>query len=56
MAVHMFPFQSLKTSTCKKKEYVISVLLQKIKYVEHNWVVCVNLKMVNFLLNQQSGN
>lgn len=43
-------------STCVKEEYeVISNLLQKIKYIEHNWVICVDLKMVNFLLGQQSG-
>lgn len=39
-----------------KEEYeVIALLLQRIKYVEHNWVNCVDLKMVNFLLGQQSG-
>ncbi len=43
-------------STTMKEEYqTISILLQKIKYVEHNWVICVDLKMVNFLLGQQSG-
>ena len=26
-----------------------------IKYREHNWIICVNLKMVNFLLGQQKG-
>lgn len=43
-------------STRVKEEYrVISILLQKIKYFEHGWVICVDLKMVNFLLGQQSG-
>ena len=29
--------------------------MDKIKYVEHNWLICVDLKMVNFLLGQQGG-
>ena len=29
--------------------------LQRIKYEQHQWVTCVDLKMVNFLLGQQSG-
>ena len=29
--------------------------MDQIKYVNHNWVICVDLKMVNFLLGQQSG-
>ena len=28
-------------------------ILSLIKYEHHNWVICVNLKMVNFLLGQQ---
>lgn len=43
-------------STKVKEEYpVVSLVLDKIKYKEHNWVLCVDLKMVNFLLGQQSG-
>ncbi|KAL4705415.1 hypothetical protein ACJJTC_002438 [Scirpophaga incertulas] len=43
-------------STKVKEEYpTIALLLDKIKYKEHNWVLCVDLKMVNFLLSQQSG-
>ena len=26
-----------------------------LKYHEHNWIICVDLKMVNFLLGQQKG-
>ena len=29
--------------------------LQRIKYDQHQWVTCVDLKMVNFLLGQQGG-
>ena len=40
-----------------KEEYkAISLVLEKINYQEHHqWVICVDLKMVNFLLGQQSG-
>jgi hypothetical protein len=38
-----------------KEEYkAISLVLEKINYQEHQLVVCVDLKMVNFL-GQQSG-
>lgn len=43
-------------STCIKEQYQeIAALLPKIKYSEHKWVICVDLKMLNFLLGQQSG-
>jgi hypothetical protein len=43
-------------STTMKEVYkAISVVLEKINYQEHQWVICVDLKMVNFLLGQQSG-
>ncbi|KAL4709243.1 hypothetical protein ACJJTC_010543 [Scirpophaga incertulas] len=43
-------------STQMKEEYdTIALVLKKIKYYEHQWVICVDLKMVNFLLGQQSG-
>jgi hypothetical protein len=39
-----------------KEEYkVFSLVLKKINYQEHEWVICVDLKMVNFLFGQQSG-
>lgn len=39
-----------------KEEYTnISKVMDKIKYQDHNWVICVDLKMVNFLLGQQGG-
>ena len=39
-----------------KEEYnAISLVSEKINYQEHQWVICVDLKMVNFLLGQQSG-
>lgn len=43
-------------STSLKEEYgAISFVLEKIKFHEHQWVMCVDLKMVNFLLGQQGG-
>lgn len=43
-------------STKMKEEYEnIAVVLDKIKYNDHQWVICVDLKMVNFLLGQQGG-
>ena len=33
----------------------IAVVLEKMSYHEHQWVICVDLKMVNFLLGQQGG-
>jgi hypothetical protein len=43
-------------STRMKEEYkAIFLVLEKINYQVHQWVICVDLKMVNFLLGQQSG-
>lgn len=43
-------------STEMKEEYTsIKLVLIKLSYDEHRWVICVDLKMVNFLLGQQSG-
>ncbi|XP_049957523.1 uncharacterized protein LOC126474131 [Schistocerca serialis cubense] len=33
----------------------IKMVLQKIQCMQHHWLICVDLKMVNFLLGQQSG-
>src|SRR5678815_5299449 len=43
-------------STKLKEEYEnIRMILQKLRYNEHQWSICVDLKMVNILLEQQSG-
>ncbi|KAI6651782.1 hypothetical protein LOD99_5029 [Oopsacas minuta] len=43
-------------STSMKEVYEsIKLVLEKLKYHVHQWVICVDLKMVNFLLGQQSG-
>lgn len=31
------------------------MVIDFLKYHEHNWIICVDLKMVNFLLGQQHG-
>ena len=39
-----------------KEEYDnIKTMLQRIFYEEHQWSICVDLKMLNFLLGQQTG-
>ena len=43
------------STTLKEKYEPIKEVLKSIKYEEHNWMICVDLKMVNFLLGQQSG-
>jgi hypothetical protein len=46
----------LAHSTAMKEEHqTISLVLEKIKYQEHQWIICVDLKMVNILLGQQHG-
>jgi hypothetical protein len=43
-------------STRMKEEYkTIFLVSEKINYQEHQWVICVDLNIVNFLLGQQSG-
>lgn len=43
-------------STTMKEEYDnIALVMEKIKYQDHEWRICVDLKMVNFLLGQQGG-
>ena len=33
-----------------KKHYLnVKMVLQKLRYSEHNWVICVDCKMVNFV-------
>ena len=33
----------------------IKTVIDLLKYHEHNWAICVDLKMINFLLGQQRG-
>ena len=43
-------------SVIVKEHYLnVKMVLQKLCYSEHNWAICVDFKMVNFLLGQQVG-
>ena len=49
---------SLAHSTTMKEKYEeIRLFLENINYKDHNWKICVDFKMINFLLgqHQQSG-
>ena len=41
--------------TLKENYKNIKVVLERLKYCVHQWLICVDLKMVNFLLGQQGG-
>ena len=43
------------SATLKEKYEAMKYVLEKIGYDQHKWFICVDLKMVNFLLGQQSG-
>ncbi|CAM1323525.1 Uncharacterised protein at_DN2338, partial [Pycnogonum litorale] len=50
-------YGSIPIGHCKmKEEYVnIKIVLERLQYHVHGWVICVDLKMVNFLLGQQGA-
>ena len=53
---NVHPSIPLAHSTTLKEQYdAIKYVLLKIAYHDHQWAICVDLKMVNFLLGQQSG-
>ena len=39
----------------KVKYLAIKVVLEKLDYNAHQWIICVDLKMVNFILGQQGA-
>ena len=43
------------STTLKEKCSVIKIVLEKIGYYKHNWIICVDLKMVGFLFRLQGG-
>ena len=46
----------IKYFVIAKEHYLnMKMVLQKLRYSEHNWAICVDFKMVNFLLAQQGG-
>ena len=45
-----FACVSIGHSVILKKHYLnMKVVLQKLRYNEHNWAICVDFKMINFL-------
>ena len=41
-------------SVIVKEHYLnVKMVLQKLRYSEHSWAICVDFKMVSFLLGQQ---
>ena len=46
----------IEHSRIVKEHYLnVKMFLQKLRYSEHNWAICIVFKMVNFLLGQQGG-
>ncbi len=43
------------SKTLKESYLDIKSVLEKVKYEDHKWIICVDLKMVNILLGQQHG-
>ena len=43
------------SAVLKEQHDDIKIVLDLLKYHEHKWIICVDLKMVNFLLGQQRG-
>lgn len=44
-------------STELKEEYgILALVFEKVKYSEHSWLICGDLKILTILLGQQSGN
>ena len=52
----MYASRPIGHSTKPKEDYIkIETVLQKLDNVSHQWLICVDLKMVNFLFGQQCG-
>ena len=43
------------STTLKEQYQSIKIVLQKLAYEQHQWHICVDFRMVNFLLGQQAG-
>ena len=41
--------------TLKENYENIKIVLERLKYCVHQWLICVDLKIMNFLLRQQGG-
>ena len=49
------PIPVVNLTMLKEKYELVKQVLECIKYNQHNWKICVDLTMVNFLLGHQSG-
>ena len=45
----------LITPLTEEQQDDIKAVMDLLKYHEHGWIICVDLKMVSFLLDQQKG-
>ena len=53
---NQYGFIPIGDSVTLKENYEnIKVVLERLKYHVYQWLICVDLKMVNFLLGQQGG-
>ena len=53
---NMFACVPIGHSVVLKEHYQnVKMCLEKLRYSEHNWALCVDFKVVNFLLGQQGG-
>ena len=53
---NQFASTPLAHSTCMKESYEnMKLLLGKLQYSTHTWKICVDFKVLNMLLGQQSG-
>ena len=51
-----FAYVPFGHSVIGKEHYLnVKMVLQKLRYSEHNWAICVDFRVVNFLLGQQGG-
>ena len=49
-------FHTTEHSTTLKETYDPKKrVMEQFKYLDQNWVICMDLQMVNFLLGQESG-
>ena len=44
-----------RSTVLKEQQQDIRTVMNLLKYHEHNWIICVGLKMVSLLLGQQKG-
>lgn len=53
---NLFSAVPIGHSVCLREEYGdVKRVIELLQYDKHNWIICVDLKMVSFLLGQQRG-